>query len=113
MTVWVADGIIHLRSNGTPSTSDSVIETLGVVRELTGGVARPVLFDARSWPAGDAGSWKTIIEAWESVFTAAAMLVDAEESPSVGKYLETIDRLLAPFEVFTDETAALTFLNNA
>ncbi len=110
MTVWIDDGIIYLRSNGAPSTGESGTEMLAVLGGLIKGSPRPVLFDAREWPSGDAKWWSTLIYVWESYFSAAAMLIDPESPPAVGGYPAIIDRLLTPFEVFTDEAEALAFV---
>ncbi len=32
--VWIDDGIIHIQANGSPSTGDTVNETLKVIRDL-------------------------------------------------------------------------------
>jgi len=39
-----------------------------------------------------------------------AMLIDPESPPTLGSYPETIDRLLIPFRVFTEEAEAVAFL---
>jgi len=109
--VWVDDGIIHIRPSGdVPSTAETVAETSGVIRELTNGVPMPVLDDVRNWPGANHGAWMTLVSNALSLFSAIAWVVDAESSPRLGAFPETIDRLMVPFRVFTDEAEALAFL---
>ncbi len=107
-TVWFDDGIIFSQSNGLPSTSETASEVFDVVRELTGGVPTPRLFDARSWPGGDVGAWTTAVKNLEFASTAVALLVNPGSSAAKGPYLH--DRLPVAFRVFTDKAEALAFL---
>ena len=46
-TVWFEDGIVHIRTEGIPSTAQTVTDTFDAVSTLTGDVPYPVLADAR------------------------------------------------------------------
>lgn len=109
-SVWIADGVLHIESNGVRSTKDSVLETFDAVHTLIGGAPKPVLFDARKWPSGNPDAWVTVIERMQESFTRAAMLLDPADPVDVGEYPTVIDRLLIPFRVFTDEAEALAFV---
>jgi hypothetical protein len=111
-SVWMDDGILHIESNGRPSTRESVSETLDAVRSIIGGAPKPVLFDARRWPKGDPEAWIAVIQRMQESFSAVAMLLDANSPGDVGEYPTVIDRLLIPFRVFTDEAEALASLNS-
>lgn len=111
--VWLEDYIVHVRSTGTRSTSESVSHTFDAIQRLAGGTPRPVFFDARSWPGGETLAWITAIERLPEFFTAIAILVDEESRPALGHYPETIDRLVIPLRIFTDRTDALDFLSTA
>jgi len=107
-TVWFEDGIILERFNGVRSTTETASEIFDVFRDLTGGTPAPLLFDARKWPGGDVEAWTTAVANLESTLTAFALLVEPESRAGVGPFV--LDRLTIPFEVFTDEAAALAFL---
>jgi len=109
--IWMDDeGILRYVSIGVESTEATVVEGMQIVRELSGDVPVPILFDARSWKGGDPKSWIKFIAMIESVCSAAAIIV-APESPNVmGGFPEAIDGLVLPFRVFPDENAALDFL---
>ena len=107
-TVWLKDGIIIERSKGVPTTSETVGEIFGVLRDLSGGVPAPLLWDARKWPGGDVETWTTAFAELKSTLTAVALLVEPESSVGTGPFF--LDRMPAPFQVFTDETEALAFL---
>lgn len=111
--VWLEDDIVHVRSTGTRSTSESVSRTFDAIQLLAGRTPRPVFFDARSWPGGETPAWITAIERLPKFFTAVAILFDEESRPEVGHYPETIDRLVIPFRMFTDRNDAFGFLSTA
>lgn len=109
--VWVDDGIIHLQSTkGVPSTAETVADTFTAIQGLTNGVPKPVLDDVRGWPGADHGAWGAFVSNALSLFSAIAWIADAESAPQLGAFPETIDRLLVPFAIFTDEAEALRFL---
>ena len=110
--VWIDDGILYIRSTGVRSTPESVSRTLEVIKGLTDGVPHPVFFDARSWPGGDSPAWVAIVEGLDAHFSAVAMLVDEDRRPDVGRYPESIDRLVLPFRLFGNREAALAFLGH-
>ena len=113
MTVWIDDGIIHIQAKGVASTPETMTETFTVVHDLTDGEPRPALFDARTWPtwpAVDREVWATFISGALPAFSAAAVIVDPASPPQSVAFPETIDRLMIPFRIFTDEAEALAFL---
>lgn len=110
-TVKLDDGILMIRSKGVFSTQNSIESTLDAASRIMGPNRHPLLFDAREWPGGDPEGWVTVISRIGTLFSAAAMLVDARASAGVGPFPQTIDRLVIPFMTFTDYTEAVTFLD--
>ena len=108
--IWIDDGIIFEQANGVPSTSESVNEVFAAMRATSGGVPRPLLFDARKWPGGDVRGWPTAVTNLASSLTAFAMLIDPGSPVGVGPFPDAINRLLIPFRVFTGEAEALAYL---
>ena len=109
--VWIDDGIIHIQSTkGVPSTAETVADTFAAIRGLTSGVPKPVLDDVRGWPGANHGAWGAFVSKALSLFSAIAWVADAEAVPRLGAFPDTIDRLLVPFAIFTNEADALRFL---
>ncbi len=112
MTVWIDDGIIYMKSKGIPSTSESVIQTLAVIHDLADGSRRPTLFDARNWPKTDGKVWATAMFNLRADISAGAFLVDPDSPIDLGRWPETVDQMVIPTQVFTDEAEALKFLRS-
>ena len=110
MTFWFEDGIIFGQSNGTRISRETVSESLTVVSELTGGDVRPYLSDVRQWVGADIDAWAEVARNVMNVFSAYAMLLAPESSPIVRAFPNAIDKLLIPFETFTDEAEAVAFV---
>ncbi|MGH8912995.1 MAG: hypothetical protein ACRDZM_00575 [Acidimicrobiia bacterium] len=109
-TVFADDqGLLYIVSNGTPSTDRTVKETFAAARTLT---IRPMptLFDARQWPIGGSDFWVTFIDELPSVVSAGAILVDPDDEAALGGFPRAVNRLMVPFEVFTEQDAAVVFL---
>jgi len=106
-TVWLEDGMVMARSRGVSSTGESEDEFFSIVREFVDGTPRPLFYDAREWPGGDATAWAVAGSNMDSMLTAGAMLVEPDSS--AGKSPFALDRLLIPFRLFTDPAEALTF----
>lgn len=111
--IWLdGEGIVHYVATGTPSTKETVGESLAVVREITGGRRTPILFDSRSWPSGDPASWVHFINTIESFCSAAGVVVDGQSVARLGAFPARIDDLIIPFQVFYSEEEALAFLRS-
>jgi hypothetical protein len=109
--VWTDEGILCIQSKGIVATRAMVDEVVEITRGLGGGVPIPVLFDFRDWPEKGAVAWDALISNAVYMFSAVGLLVDADRSPRMGAYPETISRLLVPVGVFTDEAEARAFLS--
>ena len=109
-TVWIDDGVAHIRAKGVMSTPETVAETYEVLRGLLADGPMPVLFDARLWPGPERQAWASLIKDMSSVFTAGALLIEPELEADLGTYPEMVHRLLMPFGVFTEESEALDFV---
>ena len=103
------DGLLHVISNGSPSTESSVTETFDAARTL---VSRPTptLFDARKWPVAGPEFWVTFIDLLPSAVSAGAVLIEPDQAAGLGGFPRAVNRLMVPFEVFTDELEAVAFL---
>ena len=109
-SVFVDDhGLLHIVSNGTLSTNETVNETFAAARTL---IERPIptLFDARKWPIGGSDFWVAFIDALPSVVSAGAIVIDPGTSSALGGFPKAVNRLMVPFEVFTSEEEAVEFL---
>jgi len=109
-SVFVDDhGLLHVVSNGIESTPGTVRETFAAARSL---LTRPTptLFDARNWPKPGSGFWVTFIDLLPSAVSAGAILVGPEGRDDLGGFPGAVNRLMVPFEVFDDESAAIAFL---
>ncbi|HEY4606870.1 MAG TPA: hypothetical protein VIH55_04400 [Acidimicrobiia bacterium] len=102
-------GLLHIVSNGTPSTKTTVRETFGAARTLTEHPV-PTLFDARRWPVGGSDFWVAFIDVLPSVVSAGAILIEPDEVAGLGGFPRAVNRLMVPFEVFTEEDEAIAFL---
>jgi hypothetical protein len=102
-------GVLHVVSNGTMSTPETVAETVAVIHIL---VSRPVpaLFDARKWPKAGSDTWMAIIDVLPSIVSASALLVLPDGEALLGGFPSAVNRLMLPLEVFTDESEATAFL---
>ena len=109
-TIWIDDEIVHIRSKGVASTPQSIAEAVGAIRKLIVGTPRPTLFDARQWPQPNPEVWVSTIADLQSTTTTLAMLIDSDSPIMLGEYPTTIDRLLIPFQTFSDEAEAVAFL---
>jgi len=110
-SIFIDDlGLLHIASNGVPSTKQTIAETFAAARTLT---TRPVptLFDARKWPMGGADFWVTFIDLLPSVVSAGAILIEPDRATGLGGFPRAVNRLMIPFEVFTDEDQATEFLS--
>ena len=107
---WVYDGILYVRNKGIRSTGDTVIDSRTAIRDLMDGAPLPMLNDLRGWPGTDPEGWTTFVQNIASVSSAVAFVVDAESSARLGPWPEAMNRLLIPFQVFTEEAEALAFL---
>jgi len=92
--VWSDDGIVHIQSKDTPSTTETTTELVAAVRDTIDGVPLPGLFDLRKWRKGSPEGWEILISKAMSLFTAVAFLVDPKSSPRMGVFPEAINRLL-------------------
>lgn len=109
--IWRDDeGIVHFVATGVASTADSSAENMGVVKELTAGGKAPMLFDIRRWSSGDPGFWLQFVNTIESVCRAGAAVVDSDVVEKLGAFPASIDSMLMPFRVFSEEEKALAFL---
>ncbi len=108
--IWLEDGMIFAQGKDTPSTPESVKELFAAGRDLVGGAPRPAFLDARKSPMPGPAEWRTAISHLESTCTAVAMLITPEAAVNVSPFLESISRLLIPYQFFTDEGEALAFL---
>jgi hypothetical protein len=109
-SVFVDDhGLVNIVSNGTQSTAQTVRETFAAARSLVT-VPTPTLFDARNWPRAGAGFWVTFIDLLPATVSAGAILVLPAGRADLGGFPEAVNRLMVPFDVFTDEGEARTFL---
>lgn len=109
-SVFVDDhGMLHIVSNGTQSTGRTARETLTAARSLLTGPV-PTLFDARSWPKARSDFWVTFIDLLPTVVSAGAILVAESGREDLGGFPGAVNRLMVPFEVFTDEEEAVAFL---
>jgi len=111
-TIWLEDGIIFERFKGAPATSESTTKVFDVIRDLCEGSPRPFLLDARIWWGGAQEAWGTAVKELTSTFSAVAMLVEPEVAAKIGPFPDSINRLLIPFQVFTDEAEALAFVRS-
>lgn len=109
-TIWIQDGILVERAKPVYGTVEMAEETFDVFGDLSEGSLRPLLFDVREWRGGEAEAWVLTIERASSLFTAVAVLVDAESAPVVGRFPQIIGRFIVPAELFTDEVEAMDFL---
>lgn len=102
-------GLLHIVSNGSPSTDETVEETFAAARSL---IEHPVptLFDARKWPIGGSDFWVKFIDSLPSVVSAGAIVVEPDDAAGLGGFPKAVNRLMVPFEVFTAEEAAVEFL---
>lgn len=107
--VRVAEGIIHIESQGVEATREMVAEVVAVTRDVVGDSPMPVIFDFREWPPGGRVAWDAIIGNAVAMFSAVALLV-AEPAPPIGSYPEIITRLLVPVGVFTTYAEARAFV---
>jgi hypothetical protein len=108
--VFVDDhGLLHIVSNGIQSTAETVRETFAAARSLLTAPA-PTLFDARNWPRAGAGFWVTFIDLLPGTVSAGAILVEPAGRADLGGFPEAVNRLMVPFDVFTDEAEAKAFL---
>jgi hypothetical protein len=103
-------GLLHVVSNGVPSTKRTVTESFAAARTL---ITHPVptLFDARKWPMGGADFWVTFIDLLPSVVSAGAILIEPDRATGLGGFPRAVNRLMIPFEVFTDGDQATEFLS--
>jgi len=109
-SIFVDDhGLLHIVSNGTPSTPETIEETFGAARALTP-TPVPTLFDARQWPVGGSDLWVTFIDLLPSVVSAGAILIEPEGAAGLGGFPRAVNRLMFPFEVFSTESEAMDFL---
>lgn len=83
---------------------------MAVVRELTAGGKAPILFDIRRWPTGDPRFWLQFVNTIESVCLAGAAVVASDAVEKLGAFPASIDSMLMPFRVFSEEEKALAFL---
>jgi hypothetical protein len=102
-------GLLHIASNGIPSTKKTVTETFAAARTLAPHPI-PTLFDARMWPIGGADFWVTFIDLLPSVVSAGAILIAPDQATGLGGFPRAVNRLMIPFEVFTVEDEAIEFL---
>lgn len=108
--VFVDDhGLLNIVSNGTQSTEQTVRETFAAARSLLDRPT-PTLFDVRDWPRAGAGFWVTFIDLLPTTVSAGAILVGPEGRADLGGFPEAVNRLMVPFDVFSDEDQAKTFL---
>jgi hypothetical protein len=103
------DGLLHIVSNGAPSTGRTIKETFTAARTLTH-YPIPTLFDARNWPVGGSDFWVTFIDVLPSVVSAGAILIEPDDVAGLGGFPRAVNRLMVPFEVFTSEEKAIDFL---
>lgn len=103
------DGVIHVVANGTPSTAQSVKETVSAIQSLVPG-PRPAIFDARLWPRAGSDAWTALIDALPAIVSAAAVLVRPEGMALLGGFPSAVNRLMLPMEVFTEESKAIAFI---
>ena len=104
------DEIIRIRSKGMPSTPETLTATFEAVKRLTSGTPHPVLADARAGISWEIPTWKTFIEGATTSFTAIAVVVDPAGETDPGAFRTIIEKLIMPFRLFTEESAALEFL---
>jgi len=102
-------GLLHIVSNGTPSTKETVKESFAAARTLTQHPV-PTLLDARQWPVGGSDVWVTFIDILGSVVSAGAVLIEPGNEAALGGFPRAVNRLMVPFEVFTAEDEATDFL---
>jgi hypothetical protein len=109
-SVYLDDqGLLHVVSNGGASSASTVKETFAAARTV---IDRPVptLFDARLWPVAGSDFWVTFIDELPSVVSAGAILIAADDAAALGGFPRAVNRLMVPFEVFTQEEDAIAFL---
>jgi hypothetical protein len=109
-TVSLVGGIIRIRSKGIESTPETLDATFDAVSRLTDREPHPVLADVRSGLSWETATWSTFITRAASAFTAIAVVTNAEGGPDPGPFQDTIEKMLMPFRMFTDEAGALEFL---
>ena len=109
-SVYVDDqGLLHIVSNGTSSSGETVNETFAAPRTLTEQPI-PTLFDARKWPIGGSDFWVAFIDSLPSVVSDGAIIIDPGAPSALGGFPKAVNRLMVPFEVFTSEEEAVEFL---
>jgi hypothetical protein len=108
--VFVDDhGVLHIVSNGIQSTAETVRETFAAAQSLLTAPA-PTLFDVREWPRPGAGFWVNFIDLLPASVSAGAILIAPGGRATLGGFPDAVNRLMVPFDVFTDEEEAEAFL---
>ena len=105
------DGVVQVIGIGEPHSAETVVETFEVIRDLTGEVKHPMLFDVRDWGPIELPAWVEFVRQIEQTTMAAAVVADPDMSTEFADtFVGMIDRLVIPFRIYSEEAAARTFL---
>lgn len=109
-SVFVDDhGLLNVVANGIRSTAETAREMFAAARSLID-QPTPTLFDFRLWPPARADFWATFIDLLPATVSAGSVLITHGGRAQLGAFPEAVNRLMVPFDVFTDEDEAKEFL---